>query len=378
MTTVEVRSASVRRLVAQGALELHLQLRTDDPGAGDAFFAVLDELNQVNADGGTYAQLGIRSPEGFVVLVDSYADEDALIAWLEGLADRLGARGVTGRLEGVTSAPSPRWLVDDQRPVPTAFVAHRFEAGSLAANPAQCGWLGGPELTARLCEWAATWSTPGGPSAIVGRDDFRFAVEGDDGIAELLRAGLQAGAFTDVLRTDDSRHVGRHVALAGAALATAQVLGRAIDWSTRLHLLREAITALPATTVHAAVRPASKTLISWSGLGFRHRLPAPLKEGDVEANQHLLGRYVYDAHGLQVLTDEHLTRARDLTGWLVSDLGHGRHLVEAADLAPWFATDLPDPAVVDRARNDFGTMLLTLDVIRAEKPPFPRPRKYDR
>ncbi len=68
---------------------------------------------------------------------------------------------------------------------------------------------------------------------------------------------------------------------------------------------------------------------------------------------------------MQVLTSDHLHRAADLSGWSVIEVAPDRFLVEARDLRPWFAADEPDPDVLAAARDDFGDMLLTPEIIAA-------------
>ena len=100
-------------------------------------------------------------------------------------------------------------------------------------------------------------------------------------------------------------------------------------------------------------------------------LPLPgIRESGVRYNKHLLDRYVPDAHGVQVLRSAHLERAHDLSGWDITDLGHGRHLVQAHDLAPWYAQTLPDPDVLAHARADFAGAILTQEIIEANRPPW--------
>jgi hypothetical protein len=67
---------------------------------------------------------------------------------------------------------------------------------------------------------------------------------------------------------------------------------------------------------------------------------------------------VLDAHGLQVLTAEHLDRASSLTDWDTRKVDD-RYVVSARDLDPWFAEDESDPEVLSRARADFGQMIIT-------------------
>jgi hypothetical protein len=210
------------------------------------------------------------------------------------------------------------------------------------------------------------WATRGGPSILLTREVFQLRVVEPEVIAPITTAAVEAGAFAEVLCTDDRARTGRHAGFDGAASTLAQVLDEAMPWVERIDHLREVLLALPDRLDHAAVRPATVGGAGWDGLDFRQRLPPPLRERDVQGHLHLLDRYAYDAHGVQVLTDAHLAKAHDLTRWSVTDLGHGRHLVEAPDLAPWYAAPLPEPTVVEQARHDFGAMLLTLEAIRAE------------
>jgi hypothetical protein len=84
----------------------------------------------------------------------------------------------------------------------------------------------------------------------------------------------------------------------------------------------------------------------------------------------LLVRYLPDAHGVQVVRTAHLDNAHDLSGWQITDLGHGRHLVRAQDLAPWYADVLPHSETLARARADFEDALLTKHVIADNPSPW--------
>lgn len=93
---------------------------------------------------------------------------------------------------------------------------------------------------------------------------------------------------------------------------------------------------------------------------------------------HLWTSYVPDAHPIQVLGEQHLSRANDLSGWNVENLAPGRYLVQAKDLRPWFdlpadqdridwttrtMREIPSRAVLEEARRDFGDMIIPLDAI---------------
>lgn len=93
-----------------------------------------------------------------------------------------------------------------------------------------------------------------------------------------------------------------------------------------------------------------------------------IREPDLRYNRPLLTSMVPDAHGIQVLTAAHLERAHDLSDWSVRHLGSDRYLVEAPDLNPWFSQPLPDPVVREKARADFGEMIMTVPLIEARSP----------
>lgn len=70
-----------------------------------------------------------------------------------------------------------------------------------------------------------------------------------------------------------------------------------------------------------------------------------------------------DAYGVQVLTDEHLQRATDLSRWRSESLGDDRHLIAHPQLDRWFAAPEPDPDLLQRARADLGPLIVTDDDI---------------
>jgi hypothetical protein len=83
---------------------------------------------------------------------------------------------------------------------------------------------------------------------------------------------------------------------------------------------------------------------------------------------HLWSAYVPDVFGVQLLTGRHLAQAHDLSRWQVVEVGEDRWMVKARDLAEWFrpadpsavrSRQFPDPALRSRARDDFGSMVLS-------------------
>ena len=103
--------------------------------------------------------------------------------------------------------------------------------------------------------------------------------------------------------------------------------------------------------------------------------------GRWQQNYHLHAEYALDAHGINLLTGQHLDRAQNLDQWTVKKIDTDRYLVEARDLSPWFSGK-PDPDVLREARRDFGDMLITWKVVcerpgpqTAYPPHLPQPSK---
>jgi len=85
-------------------------------------------------------------------------------------------------------------------------------------------------------------------------------------------------------------------------------------------------------------------------------------------------QYVPDAFGIQLVSSAHLDKAHDLTDWQVQQVAPDRHLITAADLSAWYDSPtcldiltraFPAPELREKARHDFGAMILTEEVRRA-------------
>jgi hypothetical protein len=134
-------------------------------------------------------------------------------------------------------------------------------------------------------------------------------------------------------------------------------------WRDQAGAVTEALLRWPERLDYGLIRPAV-------GLGFGTELnerPEPyVDDGYYEIHRHMWSRFVPDAYGSQLLTRQHLERAHDLSAWQVTEVAPDRFLVRAADLAPWWDSYKPDPAVLARARSDFGDMIMTLADIEAD------------
>ncbi|HEX7132763.1 MAG TPA: hypothetical protein VF228_09315 [Iamia sp.] len=366
---VLVDHRSVESARREGGTEVWIELRTTSEGAGRAFTAVLEEMETAGAErGGPVGSLGVRSVDGYVSVVADVAGRPALDAWLEDLIVRLRDRGVSGSIRGAPRVQDPVWL-PYRLPVPTAFLAWSIDQAAVASIPGGMHYWGvTPEATARIFTHAAGWTRAGGPDILLRQGTFMCRSTDGSSIEPVLLDATTRAPNAGAAAFDDDLRRGRAMTIGKGGRMTLQHLHGEPSWRTQVDEVREGITALSDDLDVAVVRRGRPWLNGWGDIDVRQ--PLPDRRVDLLfRNRHLLVDHVPDAHGLQVLRDEHLARATDLGRWQVTDLGHGRHLVEAADLEPWYGSGLPDPTVVEQARRDFGAMILTREAIAANPPP---------
>ncbi len=160
-------------------------------------------------------------------------------------------------------------------------------------------------------------------------------------------------------------------------LVAVQVIDPTLDWRERLEEVRQLLRWRPPRSDYGYIRFAGGEGLREDGLSWPH-----VKESAARYNRPLLSSFVPDAFGIQLLTDAHLARAHDLSGWDVTPLDGGRHLVVARDLERWFGhpgrpggsgnkynNPIPDdPDLLAQARADFGSMILTPEIVAEHNP----------
>jgi hypothetical protein len=376
---VEVQLSSIRRAWSNGGHhEFWVRLRTTD-GDFNEFGEAIDRANRAEGPDGIFAQGETPAPKGFVVMARTGHDDRAenLDRWATELGRLLEELGFSGTLQGVRPIYWPDWVAETGFGL-VAFFRWSIDLARLTKS-FEHSWNGGwpmpDDATNRIAEQHAAWAEPGGPAIIVSEGTFKFAVSDGSTVGATLGRAAAKWRRPNVLRYVDAERTGRAAVIGSGGESTLQIIdGRAERWEHRIDELRRGMTALPDLLDVAFLRPSRCYALSWHDLEIRQKLSG-IDYGDVVfRGRHLLTEYVPDAHGLQVLRDEHLAHARDLSAWTVTDLGEGRHLVEARDLAPWYTTPVPDPDVVEQARHDFGDMILTKDLIAANPAPWTRKR----
>lgn len=261
------------------------------------------------------------------------------------------------------------WPTED--PTPAAFLAWPENLAAASADQHRTAhWHVPTDATEAIITHTASWTETGGEQLIINWGGFPLAMSPETNVASMMRSSLIHNNRTGSIRYQSDPKRGRMATLSPGGAAVMQEIGAQVPWQQRLDAVRSALTSLPVQYLDLAfIRPASRYVRSWTAIDVRHKLP-DLQEHNVRCNRHLLSRYTPDAHGIQILTDQHLTRARDLSTWNIRELSHDRYLVEAEDTTPWYSTPLPDQDTVDQARHDFGDMILTKETIAANPPPW--------
>lgn len=386
--SVETHLSSVRRAWrATRSEEFWLELRSKDEDIA-RFSQVITKLNDDSDDKTPFAQLPSRSREGYVALVDNVLGGEQLERWLADLAHRLAAAGFTGALRGATSVSYPDWFYtwdpDDPNRVrtdlevdrwirvrPTAFFAWTMDPDrERPVELPDSTWQVLPKDTAAVVDAALRWTRPAGDHAVLRRELFRTALSDEEALRRGLFDAIVEQASAGVCRWSEPDRTAREVVFESTNLSVVQALHDPRPRTFQVSEVRDVLIDLAETSQIAFVRQ-SGSVLSWISMDQVEPLPNGLVGSEVFFARHLLDRFAADAHGIQVLTTTHLERARNLDGWMITDLGNDRHLVEASDLAPWYDGDSPDVDVLTNARRDFGPMLLTPEAIAAE--PVPRP-----
>lgn len=362
MTTsdgIRTDAASVERLLELD-LEALIEFAPDDPSDLASGYAVRCAMEAADSEVD-----GLRStgPEatvaGFSTELRSVPDMEAVTAWLTAFARAVVAEGMTGAVHALPLVQLPQWLTRLREPRLTAFVAFdrpfADSIGSHHRDPRQ-----DPEERA-VMEWfdrAAAWVVGFSGDVYVGNGG-RNQLAGGCDIAWYLYRALHHGFIADV---NALASTGDRAASAGFS-RDGQALFQRYASSTTLVAqadhLRDAILGDVGRTRLAFVAVTSQGAYG----GWESRadvLPAlpTIEPKHLRVNAPLWASFVPDVHGMQLLTQEHLDKAADLSAWTVTPAGPGRYLVEAPHLAEWFKADGPAEATLAQARADFGQMIV--------------------
>lgn len=141
-------------------------------------------------------------------------------------------------------------------------------------------------------------------------------------------------------------------------------------WREALQTQIDQLLVAPEAADVGLVKNVPSLVGGWEKVEVRRLHPPVRLPVDYQRSRHLWSDYVIDAAGINLLTDRHLARASDLSGWDIEEVAADRFLVSARDLAPWFAGRAAPGEVIDKARRDFGDMILSWDAILANPGPY--------
>jgi hypothetical protein len=371
------RDSIVKAWRRSGGRAFWISLRTTSDDLDGFVLAVAEasELDAPDLDVSPIGEFPARGPRGFVVQVDDAPTAESLEGWLDRFVAALERRSISGTALRASSVKRPHMIAGMDQPLElTAYVS--YEIDLQVPNDSRLSFISwGVEeaATEDVCAHIAAWACDGGPKVLYGLGNFSFWLSGATTAPEMLRRDLEASVRVRLAALDLDAERGRQAKFGRLGTVRLQHLDRDLPWHERVEILRDVMATPPEHLNQAFIRPGGRTSTDWSSdIDTRLRLPRISGSG-INYCAHLFDRYVPDAHGVQVLSDAHLERAHDLSTWTITDLGHGRHLVEATDLGPWYADGIPDAAVLEAARRDFGDMILSFQTYAENPPPWGGP-----
>lgn len=320
-----------QKLAANQFEEVRIDLVPDRPADPVLLRALTDAVREADAQQpDTWGEDPLASVDGLSVRVKDLASEESLRAWLAVLVGHLP--GVTGQISATPTVRMPREFTGVTIPRMSAFIAY--------AQPVDSG----------LCAYAVEWASRAGGQAYLTSGGMQ-QVDATTRTAEHLELALQASPSAAVSNVNGDRCT--HVRLSRTGLAVFQIHDAASEPLDHLDLMRRTLLWTPQRTRLAFVALPAQWAYGWDVRG-RAEPPLPFLDPRLLlTDTPQWDAFVPDAHGMQLVTPEHLANAGDLSGWRITDVG-GRSLVEAADPAGWFTPPGPSPATVESARSAFG------------------------
>jgi hypothetical protein len=272
----------------------------------------------------------------------------------------------------ISGGPSSREPGHTGTPQLTAYAA--YTTGDLAAVPSDDRdrlWYVEDKITTHLAHQSVNWAYVRGCTTYLERDDTWLRGVGE-GIELALNEAIKRyiGPTYTCEMTKPLRQ--KMIGFWPHGKVAYHVVDPTTDWRAKIGELRQVLSWTPPHTDLVMLRHAPYATGTWSD---PHISWPSVSEAQLDYNRPLLAEFVPDVSGIQLLTDAHLRRANDLSDWKITALNGGRHIVEAQDLEPWYADPDPQHKLLTKARADFGDMILTPQLIKAN-PPFtdgPRP-----
>ena len=321
--------------------------RPAGPGLFDAMGEGLEAANEALDPDGFGA--GVHGTVvGGAMKLKHPPSERALRDWLAVFAERVRTEGWGGAVHKAPAIHRLDWLIRLNEPRLTVYASYEATIRDRI----------GPELCAAAVQWARR---TGGPEAFL----LSSALTLPDPSGELERpVSLALSRHASIAACYASRQPGRasRISLTADGHASYQVYDPELTPLRLADAAREALLIDCAATRWAAAALATRDSHSWQTLGKTLGQTRSAPPWAAAHNSPAWGGYVPDVFGMQLLTDEHLRRAADLSAWTVTEAAPGRHLVEARNPADWFGPAGPSAQTLAAARADFGAVIAPADL----------------
>ncbi len=332
--------------------------------------AVVAANDAVEYGQGAFAEAPSDTGRGVAALLLGEGDVENA-RWFDLLRLELEGRGLSGTVAAAREASYPRWAHDftPAGRVLTACVGFPLDPAAKAAlirDGISRLPLGiAPEVTRDISGIATDWARLDIAELPYIRRDLFLARTSDEHAAADLAAAAQRSAAASVAWVSKRPQTMRFVSFDAMGGLLVQIVDHSATWQQSLEVILELVRDLADRADLAYIKLEAPLMPSWSADPFPPS-PAPHAEAAVAHGPRLRSYLVPDAHGVQVLTDRHLERARELAEWQIEGLGAGKYLVTHRDLAAWYSSAEPDADVLARARADFGSMIATVDDISGD------------
>ena len=288
--------------------------------------------------------LPVRNEVHFRVLVGGTGRQRK--AWLANVADHMGRRGASGTL----TRPHTMWPSED---VTLAGWEQRWPGlWVYFDNPVSDGSIEHRDPELQDIQQLIDLFVSRGHEVTVAASQAAFPQHNDTQLAATIRAVCRTGV-ADILSANGSKDVLNLGVYQGAKATVVHVSPS--PWQERVAEARSALTALAPRLTLGFVRltPVSIPIDPQQPPAF----PQDSATSRYFRTPWLHHEYVFDAHGVQLVTDRVLARANDLSAWEVTEVAPDRFLIVAHDLAPWYQDREPDPEALSRARRNFADMI---------------------
>lgn len=305
------------------------------------------------------------TPQGVAAVVNAGA-RDVLIDTVDDITERLAARGCE---------TTPQLFAFAKLPYNQKSMVASFAAGiALLRDPAlladtvigrRRSWAVNDEVTRRAAERAVAWCTGLQGTTWFEHGIYFSAPVDPQSVVGLLGVALRQRPGAAVAVTSEDGDF-RRVSFRAQGHVTYEAPWRE-DWERTVDDLTDVLAENADIANYGLVKTSLAPISSWDSLliyAHEYGQPEPEVQGGYEEKlRDEEGSFVPFPYGRQLLGEAHLQRAAHLESWSLQPIdGTSKTVLRARDQDQWFPHG-PTAEVVERARAEFGPMLLTREVV---------------